>query len=207
MLFIIFCLFVIIKVTDAKKYVKLVASLISIQAFKQYFREDYKLNRQSTILLLICNVLVVSVLIFSVNQRFKLILTTTYSLYQYVFIVGALTVSLFLKITINYLLAAITLKKELYKEYLYAEISFRQTLGVFLFPLVICLMLSKYPNEFFMYPGIILTFIFFMLRIFRSYMTAVMEQNVGFLYIFLYFCGLEILPLFIIVKFLLINFN
>jgi hypothetical protein len=47
---------------------------------------------------------------------------------------------------------------------------------------------------------------FFVLRLFRGFLISVSEQNVGIIYIFLYLCGLEILPLLILIKFLMTNF-
>jgi hypothetical protein len=76
-----------------------------------------------------------------------------------------------------------------------------------LFPFIICIQFSRYSTELFLYPAIIICIVLYLLRIFRGFVISVMEQNVGIFYIFLYLCALEILPIFVLIKFLLVNFK
>jgi hypothetical protein len=95
---------------------------------------------------------------------------------------------------------------DLGKEYFFNIFIFNQMAGVVLFPIVLCILFSKLTPELFLYPGIVICAAFFLLRLFRGFVISTLEQNVGVLYIFLYLCGLEILPLLVLIKFLLNNF-
>ena len=104
------------------------------------------------------------------------------------------------------LFSIITTKHELGSEYIFNVFLHSQVIGIILFPMVVCLQFSRYPIEWFLYPSMVIYILFFTLRTFRGFVIASSEQNSGFLYIILYFCALEILPLLVLVKFLVNHF-
>jgi hypothetical protein len=110
------------------------------------------------------------------------------------------------KFLANYVLAFISSNNDLGKEYLFNVFVYSQTIGIILFPFIVCLQFTKYPTELFLYPALVICAGFYALRMFRGFIISVTEQNVGILYIFLYLCALEILPLLVLIKFLLVNF-
>lgn len=206
LLFVVFALYVSIKVSDPKKFMKVFASVFSMQAAKQLLREDYKLNRRVSIFLSFGFVISAAFMAYIANNYFDLILKETQAIYQFLFFVGIIIAMYFIKYITTYLLSYIIGENELGKEYFFNVFIYNQTAGVILFPVVLCILFSKFSPEWFLYPGIIICGVFFMLRLFRGLVISVSEQNVGVLYIFLYFCGLEILPLLVLIKFLLNNF-
>lgn len=205
-LFAVFSIFVLIKISEPKKIIKIFSSVLSLQVAKQLFREDFRLTKRISILLGISFILVMAFLIQFINEYFGLILTEYSQLKQFLFFTAILSLMYLIKFSINYILAFITSNEELGKEYLFNVYVFSQTIGVVLFPLVICLKYTKYPTEWFLYPALVICGGFYALRIFRGFVISVFEQNVGILYIFLYLCTLEILPLLVLIKFLLVNF-
>lgn len=206
LLFIVFALYVSIKVSAPKKIFKVFASVFSLQAAKQLLREDYKLNKRVSVFLSLGFLIVIAFLVYITNNYFGLILEGVSPLKQYLFFITIITSVYVIKFIISYLLSLVILEEELGKEYAFNVFVFSQTIGVVLFPVVLCIQFSKYPAELFLYPGLIICAGFFALRLFRGIVISVLEQNVGILYIFLYLCALEILPVLVLIKFLLNNF-
>lgn len=206
LLFIVFALYVSIKVSAPKKIFKVFASVFSLQAAKQLLREDYKLNKRVSVFLSIGFLIVMAFLVYITNNYFGLILEGVSPLKKYLFFLTIITSMYVIKFLMTYLLSFVISEEELGKEYSFNVFVFSQTIGVVLFPVVLCIQFSKYPAEWFLYPGLIICAGFFALRLFRGIVISVLEQNVGILYIFLYLCALEILPILVLIKFLLNNF-
>lgn len=206
-LFLVLILYVSIKVYDPKKILKIFASVFSLQASKQLFREDYKLTKRVSVFLTISFVLVISFLIHITNHYFGFILSGVSPLKQYGFFLVVVCLVYSAKFLSSYLLSYVVSNTELDREYFFNIFVFSQTLGVILFPMIILIQFSKYPAEWFLYPAVIICGGFYVLRLFRGFVISVLEQNIGILYIFLYLCALEILPLLVLVKFLLTTFK
>lgn len=205
-LFLVFFIYVLIRVSEPKKIIKIFTSVFSLQEAKQLFREEIKLTKRMSMLLAIAFILVGAFLVQVTNDYFGLILHDQSSLKQYLFFVATLSIMYIVKFLANNVLAFISSNNDLGKEYLFNVFIFSQTVGIVLFPIVVCLEFTKYPTEWFLYPALIISAGFYILRMFRGYIISVAEQNVGILYIFLYLCALEILPLLVLIKFLLVNF-
>lgn len=206
LLFIIFSIYVLIRISEPKKIIRIFTSVFSLQESKQLFREEFKLTKRMSILLGLAFILVMAFLAQITNQYFGLILQEQTQLNQYLFFTGVISLIYIVKFAVNSVLAFISSNSDLGKEYLFNVFVFSQTIGIILFPVVICLQFTKYPTEWFLYPALIICAGFYALRMFRGFIISVSEQNVGILYIFLYLCALEILPLLVLIKFLLVNF-
>ena len=206
LLFLIFATYVLIRISEPKKILKIFVSVFSLQEAKQLFREEFKLAKRISLFLGIGFVLVSAFLIQITNQYFGIILVDQSHLKQYLFFVGVVCSTYLIKFIANYILAFISSNNDLGKEYLFNVFVFSQTIGIILFPFIICLQFTKYPTELFLYPALVICAGFYALRMFRGFIISVTEQNVGILYIFLYLCALEILPLLVLIKFLLVNF-
>lgn len=206
LLFIIFSIYVLIRISEPKKIIRIFTSVFSLQESKQLFREEFKLTKRMSILLGLAFILVMAFLAQITNQYFGLILQEQTQLNQYLFFTGVISLIYIVKFAVNSVLAFISSNSDLGKEYLFNVFVFSQTIGIILFPVVICLQFTKYPTEWFLYPALIICAGFYALRMFRGFIISVSEQNIGILYIFLYLCALEILPLLVLIKFLLVNF-
>lgn len=205
-LFVIFSIYVLIRVSEPRKILKVFTSVFSLQESKQLFREEFKLTKRLSILLGIGFILVVAFLIQFTNQYFGLILHDYSHLQQYIFFVMVVSLVYLVKFFANYILAYISSNNELSREYIFNVFVFAQTIGIVIFPLIICLQFTKYPTEWFLYPALIICAGFYGLRIFRGFIISTAEQSIGIIYIFLYLCALEILPMLVLIKFLLVNF-
>ncbi len=206
LLFGLLALYVYIKNVDSGKIIKIGLSVFSLQASKQLYREDYKLSKRVSVFLSLCFILVISFLIYSLNKRFDLILNNVNSVYQYLFFSILVVLMYSVKISLNYILSSIFHQIDLAKEYTFNIFVFSQLAGLLLFPFALFIQFSQFPKEWFLYPCIILVFSTLILRLYRGIVISTIEGNVGFLYILLYLCALEVLPLLILIKFLVINF-
>ena len=206
LLFTVFSIYVLIRISEPKKIIRIFTSVFSLQESKQLFIEEFKLTKRMSILLGLAFILVMAFLAQITNQYFGLILQEQTQLNQYSFFTGVISLIYIVKFAVNSVLAFISSNSDLGKEYLFNVFVFSQTIGIILFPVVICLQFTKYPTEWFLYPALIICAGFYALRMFRGFIISVSEQNIGILYIFLYLCALEILPLLVLIKFLLVNF-
>lgn len=205
-MFLVLALYVTVKISDFKKLIKVLVSPFSMQVSKQLFREDYKINKRVSAVLSLCFILVISYLMFIINRYFDLILNESSQIKQYLFFVVVIGLMYSVKFLVTYLLAQLTTTRELGREYTFNVFVSCQTVALIVFPLIICLQFSRYSTELFLYPAIVLCVLFYLLRLLRGFVISVLEHGIGILYIFLYLCALEILPVLVLVKFLIVNF-
>jgi hypothetical protein len=206
LLFLVFTIYVLIRISEPKKILKIFISVFSIQEAKQLFRQEFKLAKRISLLLGIGFILIMAFLIQITNQYFGLIFKYNSHLQQYLYFVIIVSIIYLIKFLVINVLSYTSSNKDLGREYLFNVLVFSQTIGVILFPFVICLQFTKYPTEWFLYPALVICAGFYGLRMFRSFIISVIEQNIGIIYIILYLCTLEILPMLVLVKFLLVNF-
>jgi hypothetical protein len=205
-LFIIFSIYVLIRFLEPKKIIKIFVSVFSYQEARQLFREEFKLTKRASLLLGMSSILVIASLIQYANQYFGVIINDYSSLQQYFFFVVVICLTYLIKFASNYVFGFVSNNQELGKEYIFNVFVFAQTIGIIIFPLIICMQFANYPKEWFLYPALVICGGFYGLRMFRGFIISSVEQNIGIVYIFLYLCALEILPMLVLVKFLLINF-
>ena len=99
-------------------------------------------------------------------------------------------------------LGFIFLKREIAYEYMQNVHLYNRILGILLFPIIISLAFiapSKTSHNMLIIIGILLFTTVYMLRIFRGFQIS-KSGNVSILYMFLYFCTLEVLPLALVIK-------
>lgn len=87
-------------------------------------------------------------------------------------------------------------------EYLFNVHLYNRVLGLFMFPVIISLAFIQndvIDHKLILYAGFLLIITFFIFRIIRGIQISI-KANVSILYMFLYFCTLEILPIAVLVK-------
>lgn len=205
-IFITLALYILVRISDSKKFLKVLVSPFSLQVSKQLLREDYKINKRVSAVLSLCFILVMAYMTYLTNHYFGLILEGVKPIRQFAFFALVICAMYLIKFSTNMFLAILTDTKDLAREYGFNVFVFCQTLALLLLPLIICIQFSRYSTELFLYPAYIICLLFYILRLFRGFVVSVIEQGIGILYIFLYLCALEILPLLVLVKFLVVNF-
>lgn len=205
-LFIALALLVFARVSEPKKLLRVFTAFYSIQASKQLQREDYKIGKRLFILLLGVFLISLSFLIYLINNYFGLVLQSWSGFGQFAVFAGVVAAAYTVKYIFSLVLGYIINASDLIKEYIFNVSVFNQVAGIVLFPFIIAMLFSKYQVEWFLYPAIVIFLSFYAFRFVRGFIISGMERGVGLLYIFLYLCALEILPLLVLIKFLLISF-
>lgn len=196
-----------ISISSPKKFFDLLSASFSLQASKQLFREDYKLNKRIPIFFTINFILVLSFLVFKTNVYFNNALVSQFSsVGQYLFFVIVVISVYLIKFLVTNFLSLFLNVEDLGKEYLFNVLVYYHSLSFVIFPILIFLEFSKIPTHYFLYPALIISGGFYLLRLIRTLYIGYFEQNIAIVRIFMYLCALEILPLLILVKFLFLNF-
>lgn len=206
-LFIGFCLFVFAQTSEPKKFWRILVSTYSLQSSKQLQREDYKLGKRLSVVLIILFIITFSFLAYIINNYFGLILNKNSEWGKYLIILGIITGTYVFKYLFSLFVSYLINASELVKEYMFNAMIYSQVMGITLFPLVIIIQYSRLDTVWLLYPAIAIFLFFYTFRMVRGFIISWSENGVGILYIFLYFCALEILPLLVFIKFLLSGLN
>ncbi len=100
---------------------------------------------------------------------------------------------------INIISGKVFMINEIGEEYNHNINFFNQSAGIFLFPITVLISFSNFP-EIFIYIGFAIILILYILKIFRL-LKINFSKQMNILYMFLYLCTVEILPILYIVKF------
>ena len=203
-LFLSFLIFVGLYVYNSSK-IKLVIKGFYVNRFaNQIAREESYFTSKSTYLLTLIFVFSVSLFISKVFQFYGInFISPTYSVIY-------ISIGILLMYTVKIL--SVVASGNIFKvstqvnEYVVSIFLFCNSLGLFLLPVVICLIFAKQlPAQIFIYAGFALIGIFYFTRIIRGLLIGMRIVKSSRLYLFLYLCTLEILPIIIIVKLFLLK--
>jgi len=178
-------------------YIKLVLfSTINYQASNIIYQENNK--SKSSYILLFIFLISSGIFSFQLFKRFA----PNYPLNHYWIIIPVVIFALVLFIIINkflnYISGKIFLQEEISSEYNHNITVFHQSIGIILLPITILISYTKTPNSF-IYMGIVFYTTIYLLKIIRLFKININKQ-LNFLYMFLYLCTLEIIPLLYIIK-------
>jgi hypothetical protein len=206
--FLLLCLglLVAIKIGYFNKVVKIIQSTYSLQALQQLERVESNPFKLYSILLNIFFVFNVSFLVYKINSMYKFALVGKPPLGQFFFFLGLVVLVFLLKLTLNRLLAYLTNEKKVISEYTANALFINQTFGLFLFPLIILVELSTFNPLTFIWLALVFMALAILIKWYRGVIIGLVEERIGLLQIFSYFCGLEILPVFVLVKYVIETF-
>jgi hypothetical protein len=205
-LFIVLCLLVVLKATSPQKTFRVLNAAYSLQVARQIEREDYGPLKRVSIVLSIVFVLMAAFLFYKVNLLFGSILHTKSGLFQYMFFVLVIVLVYSVKIIFANLIGFVTQTSGIFNEYINNTLIINQSVGVILLPVMTIVELSLVNPVWIVFPATLFLVLGYMLRLYRGFLFAGIEQGVGFLQLFVYLCTLEILPLMVLIKFLVVNF-
>ncbi len=201
-----FVLLVLIRTTSAKRFFMIIKAIFTLGASKQLMREDYKLNKGSAVLFSIVFVLHFSYFLFKINQYFGYIHYSFNSLLFYLLVVSAVVITYALKIITSKVLSMVLLARTETDEYIFNIFLSTNAAGLFLFPIIVCSEYSQLPVHYFLYAGITILLVFYLIRVFKGLAIAYVGGRFSIFHLFLYFCALEVLPLIVIIKLLVGRF-
>jgi len=199
-------LLVLIRVNSFSKVVKIVQSSFSLQALHQLEREEMNAFRFSSLALNTFFVFNLSFLLYKVNSLNKFILASAESYAQFFFFLALVIVVLGFKTIVNFALGYFTGERKIISEYVTNSLFINQTFGLMLFPWIVLMELSPFNPLVFIVAAVIIMGSSILLKWYRGVIMGLVEERIGFLQIFSYFCSLEILPVFVLVKYIVETF-
>lgn len=205
-LFIVLCLLVLLKATSPQKTFRVLNAAYSLQVARQIEREDYGPLKRVSIVLSAVFVLITAFLFYKLNLFFGSILDKNGGLFQYLFFVMVIILVYSVKLIMANIIGFITQTSNIFSEYINNTLIINQSVGVILLPVMIIAELSPVNPVWIVFPATLFLVLGYALRLYRGFLFAGIENGVGLLQLFVYLCALEILPLLVLIKFLVVNF-
>lgn len=205
-LFIALCLLVLLKATSPQKTFKVLNAAYSLQVARQIEREDYGPLKRVSIALSVVFVLIAAFLFYKLNLLFGSVLNKNGGLFQYLFFVMVIILAYAVKLIAVNIIGYVTQTSGIFNEYINNTLIINQSIGVILLPVMIIVELSPVNPVWIVFPATLFLVLGYILRLYRGFLFAGIEHGVGLLQLFVYLCALEILPLLVLIKFLVVNF-
>ena len=206
--FLLVCLalLVFIKVTSYTKVVKIIQSTFNSNALHELEREETKSFKLHSILLSLFFLLNISFLLYKVNSFYKLVFVDLDLFVQFCLVLLIVLLFVTIKNGFNQLIAVLSSDYKTLSDYSYNSIKINQTFGIFLFPWLILAELTTFNPLIFISGAFVVVATSLIYRWYRGVIIGLVEERVGLLQIFTYFCALEILPIIVLVKYMIETF-
>lgn len=203
----LYILFVWMYVSNYKKLSQIIKGFYINRFSNQLSREDFAIGNRVSIFLSVFFITTLSLFINRVLSYFGFQLFES-DFFLIIIIVFALITTYAVKFaTIKLLGYVLNVEKEA-KDYMMTIFLFCNTLGLFMLPIVICLTFVKQVSPgIFIYTGIVMIITFFIIRMIRGLILGFNSSGISKIYLFMYLCTLEILPLVILLKLFMLNVN
>ena len=175
-------------------------SSISYQTSFQLFRDTNNVFQRASLIFNLIFITASGLFIFLILKQFEIFPAKSNTFLNFVLTSSGVFLFFGLKSMIYKTMGYVFRVSDLTSEYLHNLFIYGKVLGVLLLPIVICL---PYIDPNFHYPLIILGALFFSIAFIMSIIRGMeisVKTNVSVLYLILYLCMLEILPLLIMLK-------
>jgi len=206
LLTLVFIFLVIFRVTSEKKYLLILKSFFSFSSSRQLLREDYRINKGTSILLIVIFLISFSFFLLKINYFYNFY-TVEHSLSFFFIIFLILLIIYSFKFMSLISLTSLYNSKEMVEEYINHIFFSIKATGVFIFPLLVLLEFSPLNPLPIVAIGCLICLFFYSVRISRGIILLMNNKLISFSHIFLYFCTLEILPLIVIIKILMSGYQ
>ena len=199
-------LLVMVKVRWFPKLARILQSTFSRQVQQQLEREEidpFRFYWVSLNLLLLLNLAFVS---WKLNALHRLVFDGVPSSVQFVFFLLIITGAFVLKYLLNHAVGVVSGRRDLMTSYSVNSALVNHTLGIVVFPCAILAQFGPLDPRVFLYAALILCCVALVVRWYRGLRKGLLEERIGIMQIFSYFCALEILPVLVLVKYLVVTF-
>jgi len=173
---------------------------------QQLEREEFNPFKFYSVALNLIFILNVSFLVYKINNLQNFVLVEAAYFTRFCFFFGLVLVVFLMKSFVNRALSFFTDKRKIISEYVTSSTLVNQSFGLFLFPLIVLIEFSPLNSQIFIAGAIIVLAASVLLKWYRGIIMGLIEERIGLLQIFSYFCGLEILPVFVLVKYIIETF-
>lgn len=206
--FLLFCLglLVFIKVTSYSKVIKIIQSTFNSNALHELEREETKSFKLHSVLLSAFFLLNLSFLLYKVNSFYKLVFTESALFAQFTYILLIVLLFTAVKILLNQFISFLTDDRKTISEYSYNSLKINQTFGIFIFPWLVLAELTRFNSLIFISCAFVVIAAALVYQWYRGVIISLIEERIGLLQTFTYFCALEILPIVVLVKYIIETF-
>lgn len=206
--YILFCLalIVFVKVTSYSKVIKIIQSTFNSNALRELEREETKGFKLHSILLSFFFLLNISFLLYKLNAFYKFVFTDKSLFIQFTLIFLIVLIFVLIKNFLNQFICFLSNNYKTLSDYSYNSIKINQTFGLFLFPWLIMAELTSFNPLIFVSGAFVVLSASLIYRWYRGVIIGLIEERIGLLQTFTYFCGLEILPVIVLVKYIIETF-
>ena len=191
-------LFAWIQTASRKRFAQIFKAVIQPHSINQLEREGNLFRERITLSLGAIYYIVGSIFIFQLFSAFYTLPADFDNLTFSALILGVLFSYQMLKSILIYISGIIFKTAESSRSYQLNTLLFNQITGIVLFPFAI--MAFYWENTSFLIIGSVIISLLFVYRLFRGILTGLANKNYNLLYLFLYLCTLEILPLLLLLK-------
>jgi len=207
LLFIV-CLFLlaVVKYRAFPRVLRIVQSTFSPQILQQLEREETNALKFYSLALHAFFFFNLTFLLYKINEMHGLVFTDKSSFVQFALFLLIILLLSGGKIILNGFISMVTGERRLVSDYVISSSLVNQTCGLFLFPWIVLLQFSRLNPSLPILGAVIFVGMAVFLKWYRGLMMGLVEQRIGLLQIFSYFCGLEILPLLVMVKYIIETF-
>lgn len=200
------CLLVFIKVTSYSKVVKIIQSTFNSNALHELEREETKSFKLYSILLSLFYFLNISFLLYKVNSFYKFAFTENSLFNQFSLILLLILLFSGLRNLLNQFISFLSNDYKTISDYSYNTLKINQTFGIFIFPWLVLAELTTFNALIFICGAFVIVAASLVYRWYRGVIISLIEERIGILQTFAYFCGLEILPVIVLVKYIIETF-
>lgn len=189
-----------VRVAYTRRLYRLFSSLVRIQILRQVMREELVFSHRVSVFLYINFSLVMGLILFGADKFYGWNFTNADGWELYLIYVALIGGGYLIKLIFNFILRKILHDPGLVKEYLFEVFLVNKALGVIFLPFAIAICFVNIGSLHMIFPIIgILVVLFILFRLYQG-LAMSLSYSVSRVYIILYLCTLEILPLLVIWK-------
>ena len=169
----------------------------------QFFREENALIQRTSVLLSFMFIISASLFFYQLESLYPVQWIEFKGFQKYLMIFAFTLLFYIFKILFNKIGGFVFKCEKETSEYIFNQFLILQIMGLVLMFVVLIIKYQQIiPVYYILYLGLIILLVGFLIRIFRSF--RITSKNIGFsyIYIFLYLCTLEIIPIVVIVKYI-----
>ncbi|MGE0634850.1 MAG: DUF4271 domain-containing protein [Bacteroidia bacterium] len=193
-----------LKAAYSKRFVEFFRAVLDMRFASQLVREEKVLSQRVSVFLMLIFFLSSTAFVFILNQYFNAQLFSGNDFLVFCKIGVSIFLLFILRIFILELTGFIFNAQNEFSFYSFHVFLFNKALGLALIPVLVCIVYATaLPQTFFIYTGIILFAISYATRLIRGLNIGLGKQGFNKLYLFFYFCTLEILPAVFLAKVIL----
>ena len=198
-----FILITLSKAIFQRKFNLIWKSIYNIRNFNALLKEINIFNEFQSLLLFIVYLLNFSLFLYFIIRYFMYKTLFGFNFNEYLALAGLFTAFLLAKFIIIRIIGVIFKTSGKALEYLISKIIFNLVLGIFLLPVLIFIFYTG--NIPMIYIGLIIITLYYLYSLSRDFFIGVSVIKFSKVYLFIYLCTLEILPVMLLIKFFLID--